>query len=240
MGFSRPVGRTLVFLFAISDIAAAQSLVEAGLGIRGGILTNETFQAHALCVDTACAFVSSSFSADQISGTVGPAVNVLLHERVEVRFEAVRRNFGYQVRSDVFEGPQRSLVLESTKGHLWEYPLLATYRFRSGPIQPFAGGGFGFGTTGAGTTTTQDTTTINQPGVTVSTTTVTRTAAPVPNVIPFYLAAGIDGRVSHVSIRPEFRYSHFPVDQTSGAETLFKVNQFEFLVGMSFQLQIKK
>jgi hypothetical protein len=58
--------------------------------------------------------------------------------------------------------------------------------------------------------------------------------------MPYYLVAGIDGRVSHVSIRPEFRYSHFSVDQNSNAEAILKPNQFEFLLGVSVQFRLKK
>ena len=72
----------MVFL-ALSGIARGQNLVEAGFGVRGGLLANPSFQANRL-----------------------PAVNVLLYDRVEVRFEAVHRRFGYQVQTVVGPGIQ--------------------------------------------------------------------------------------------------------------------------------------
>src|SRR5262245_42939852 len=93
--------RPLIVFCALSGIAHGQNLIEAGFGVRGGLLANTSFQANQLCVDTACALSSNSFAADKLYGTVGPAVNVLFNDRVEVRFEAVYRRFGYQVQSDI-------------------------------------------------------------------------------------------------------------------------------------------
>jgi hypothetical protein len=216
-------------------MARGQNLVEVGFGVRGGLLANQSLQANRLCVDTACALSSSSFAANKLPGTLGPAVNVLLHDRVEVRFEAVHRRFGYQVQTVV--GPGIQHVVETAQGKLWEYPILATYHFSSGPVRPFAGGGFSLVVTGTTRTETVSTSTI--PGVPV-TTSVSRTSRSLTNqATPLYLVAGIDGRISHVSIRPEFRYSHFPVDQGSSAEAVLKPNQFEFLLGLSVQFGIR-
>jgi len=231
--------RTLTVFFALSGIAAGQSLIEAGFGIRGGLLANKSFQANRLCVDAGCVFGSRSFTADKLNGTVGPAVNLLLNDRVDVRFEAVHRRFGYQVRSDlVVPGVVDQHSVETTQGYLWEYPLLATYHFSSGPVRPFAGGGLSLAITGTGVTETRFTSTISSSGVT--TTGMDRRSGPVTNGAPYYLVAGIDGRISHVSIRPEFRYSHFFVDQSTNAEVILKPNQFEFLVGVSVQFHLKK
>jgi hypothetical protein len=228
--------------FVLSGIAAGQSLVDVGFGIRGGLLANKSFQANHLCVGTACAFGSRSFTPDTMYGTVGPTVNALLYDRVEVRFEAVHRRFGYQVRSDlVVSGIIDQHTVESTQGHLWEYPLLGTYDFSSGPIRPFAGGGLSLGTTGTSNREIQSTQTLTQGGSPITTTFVDRTnGAFVAERIPYYLVAGIDGRVSHVSIRPEFRYSHFPGGSDSSAEAILKPNQFEFLVGVSVQFRLKR
>jgi hypothetical protein len=223
----------MVFL-TLSGIARGQNLVEAGFGVRGGLLANPSFQANQLCVDTGCALSSTSFWADKLPGTLGAAVNVLLYDRVEVRVEAVQRRFGYQVQTVV--GPGIQHIVETAQGKLWEYPILATYHFSSGPVRPFAGGGFSLVVTGTSRTETVITSTI--PGATTS---VIRTSRSLTNqATPFYLVAGIDGRISHASIRPEFRYSHFPVDPSSNAEAIPKPNQIEFLVGVSFQFRIKK
>ena len=226
MSYRLSVLRTLVVFFALAGIARGQNLVEAGFGVRGGLLANESFQANQNCVDSACGFGGPSRAAvraDKLPGTVGPAVNVLLHDRVEIRFEVVHRRFGYQVGGAPF------YVTQTTHGTLWEYPLLATYHFGSGPIRPFAGGGMSIGMTGTSTTETKDPTSVY------------RTSGSLSNQsLPYYLVAGIDGRISHVSIRPEFRYSHFSVDQNPFAIAVLKPNQFEFLVGVSVQSVLKK
>jgi hypothetical protein len=222
--------RTLIVFFALSGIARGQNLVEVGFGVRGGLVANGSVQAFRLCIDTACAFdPSPSFATDRLSGTVGPTVNVLLFDRVEVRFEAVHRRFGYQVDHTIF--PPNNV--ETTQGTVWEYPLLATYHFGSGPIRPFAGGGLSLRTTETLSSQTAFS------GITPAPL-VFRTSGSLSPPPPYYLVAGIDGRISHVSIRPEFRYSHFPVDEGSSAEATLKPNQFEFLVSVSVQFLLKK
>lgn len=223
--------RPLIVFFALSGIAHGQNQIEVGFGVRGGLRATPSFQANQLCVDTACGLSSSAFATDKLPGSLGPAVNVLLNDRVEFRFEAVHRRFGYQVQTVVGPGVQQ--VIETTQGNLWEYPILATYHFSSGPVRPFAGGGFSLGLTGTRSTETVSTTTIPTP-----TTSVFRTSGSLSNgTLPFYLVAGIDGRISHVSIRPEFRYSRF---SGGSGEEILKPNQFEFLLGLSFQFGIKK
>jgi hypothetical protein len=225
--------RPLIVFFALSGITHGQKLIEAGFGVRGGLLANQSFQANELCVDTACGLSSSSFAADKLHGTFGPAVNVLFNDHVEVRFEAVHRRFGYQVQTVV--GPGIQHIVETTQGKLWEYPILATYHFSSGPVRPFAGGGFSLALIGTRSTETVSTSTIPTPA-----TSVFRTSGSLSNgTLPFYLVAGIDGRIAHVSIRPEFRYSRFSGGDRT-AEEILKPNQFEFLLGLSVQFGIKK
>jgi hypothetical protein len=80
-----------------------------------------------------------------------------------------------------------------------------------------------------------------KPGVPATTTSKARaTGLPLRNGSPFYLVAGIDARVSHLSIRPEFRYSHFSTGPDPNAEEILKPNQFEFLLGVSVQFRLKK
>jgi hypothetical protein len=222
-----------IVFFALPGIVHGQSRIEVGLGVRGGLLATPSFQANRLCVDTACGLSSSTFAANKLPGTFGPAVNVLFNDHIELRFEAVHRRFGYQVQTIVGSGIQQ--IVQTTQGKLWEYPVLATYHFSSGPVRPFAGGGFSVGVSGTRSTETVTTTTRPAP-----TTSVFRTSGPLVNgTTPFYLAAGIDGRISHISIRPEFRYGRFSGGDEM-AEEILKPNQFEFLLGLSVQFGIKK
>lgn len=220
--------RTVLFFFALCMVADAQNLAEIDFGIRGGLLTTDSFQANQLCSGAGCLFGTRSFTAETLRGTVGPAVSVLFYDRVEARFEAVRRRFGYEVRTDLVNPPiTEQHIVESTHGHLWEYPLLATYRFSPGPLQPFAGGGISLGTSGSTRRDSQFTSTTSQGPLTTfeQTTFALRTSA------AYYLVGGVDGRTSYVSIRPEFRYSRFPGNSSDTA--ILKRNQFQFLIGIS-------
>ena len=237
-----PVLRTLIVFFALSGIARGQNLVEAGFGVRGGLLANESFQGSQFC-----GIHCNISTPDRLNGTVGPAVNVLLYDRVEVRLEGVHRHFDSQVQTvdivlpSINRNGGETLTVETTHGKLSEYPLLATYHFRSGRIRPYAGGGLSLGITGTRSTETVITTTVTSlnPPQSVTTSTVSRSSGSLSSWAPYYLVTGIDGRISHVSIRPEFRYSRFSgSDQT--AEEILKPNQFEFLLGLSVQFSIKK
>ena len=235
--------RAVIVFLALSGIAFGQDSpnpVEVGFGIRGGLLANKSFQANQLCSGAGCSFGTTSFAADGLHGTLGPTVDVLLYDHVEIRFEAVHRRIGYQIRTDLTVLPvidQHNV--ETTLGHLWEYPLLGTYHFSSGPVRPFVGGGLSLATTGNTNTETQFTQTVTQGGNPVTTTTIGRISRPLGGESPLYLVAGIDGRVSHISIRPEFRYSHFS-GSVPNDEVILKPNQFEVLLSVSLQFRVKK
>jgi outer membrane protein W len=244
MSYRLPVLRTLIVFFALSGIARGQNVVEAGFGIRGGLLANESFQGSQFCGILHC----NISTPDRLNGTVGPAVNVLLYDRVEVRFEGVHQRFESQVQTTNIVLPTNTQnggetrTVETTQGKLWEYPLLATYHFRSGRIRPYAGGGLSLGITGTRSTETVITTTVTSlnPPQSVTTSGVSRSSASLSSWAPYYLVAGIDGRISHVSIKPEFRYSHSFADQAVSEQINLKPNQFEFLLGVSVQFGVKK
>src|SRR5215469_15943116 len=238
-----PVLRTLIVFFALSGIARGQNLVEVGFGIRGGLVANESFQGSQFC-----GIHCNISTPDRLNGTVGPAVNVLLYDRVEVRFEGVHRHFQSQVQTADIVLPSinrnggETLTVETTHGKLSEYPFLATYHFRSGRIRPYAGGGLSLGIAGTRSTETVITTTITSlnPPQSVTTSTISRSSGSLSSWAPYYLVAGIDGRISHVSIKPEFRYSHSFADQAVSEQVNLKPNQVEFLLGVSVQFGLKK
>jgi hypothetical protein len=128
--------------------------------------------------------------------------------------------------------------LETVRGHLWEYPLIATYHFGHGPSRPYAGGGFSLGANGRSTTTSEGTSQIAPGPVTTFFEQRTNDLFDVPT--GYYIVGGVDSRVSHFSIRSEFRYTHFPSGETS-AGTILTPNQFEFVLGISiYPFRIKK
>jgi len=226
--------RTAILFSALSSIAAAQTPIQPDFGFRGGVLANHSFQANQLCSSVGCVLATHSFAAEGLRGTVGPAIGVLLYDRVEVRFEAVHRRFGYQVQSDVVAIGQHSL--ETVRGHLWEYPLLATYHFSSGPARPYVGGGLSLGVNGRYTAGFQSTTTTQLASGPVTTTSFDQRTNDLFGLpTGYYVIGGVDGRVSYFSIRPEFRYTRFPRGLSSSAEAILTPNQFEFLIGFSIR-----
>ena len=70
-------------------IAAAQSSVAiVDVGVRGGAGSDPPIP-----VSTGHYF-PDTFQAEKFRFTIGPTIGVLLYDRVELRFEAVRQRFG--------------------------------------------------------------------------------------------------------------------------------------------------
>jgi hypothetical protein len=226
--------RLAVLFLALSGLAAAQTPVQPDFGVRGGLLANHTFQANQLCSSAGCVLATHSFSSEGLRGTIGATIGVLLYDRVEVRFEAVHRRFGYQVRSDVLNPFLTQHSLETVRGHLWEYPLIGTYHFGSGPSRPYLGGGLSLAVNGRFTFGEENTSTMQLPSGPVTTTSfVDRPAADLFGLpTGYYVVGGVDNRVSYFSIRPEFQYTHFP-KQSGSAEAILTPNQYEFVLGIS-------
>ena len=151
----------VVLLFSLCGVAAAQSPVQLDFGVRGGVLANHSFQANQLCGSgPGCVLAGHSFASEGLRGTLGPAIGVLLHERFEVRFEAVHRRFGYRIQTNVNNPIVTDQLVDTVRGHVWEYPLITTYHFGSGPrwAHPYVGGGISLGVKGRYTARFVDTT----------------------------------------------------------------------------------
>jgi len=148
----------------------------------------------------------------------------------------------YQIQSDVLNPVVTQHALETVRGHMWEYPLIATYHFGSGSARTYAGGGLSFGANGHYTAGFFYQSTTQLASGPVTTTSFEQRSADLSGLpTGYYLVGGVDGRISYFSIRPEFRYSHFPKDRNSNAETILNPNQFEFLVGISIHpFRVKK
>jgi opacity protein-like surface antigen len=178
------------------------------------------------------AFGTHSFIASEFPWTVGPSIGILLDDRVEMRFEAVHRRFGYEVQSystlpNVFTQSSRKIV----RGHLWEYPLMLTYHVSLGRARPYFGGGLSL-VNGSDNTETQSTFTMETGSGPVTTTSIERSTSDLAGLpTGYYVVGGVDNQISYFSIRPELRYSHFH-SESSSAETRFAPNQFEFVIGL--------
>src|SRR5262245_25882961 len=141
MDYAKLIFHNVIVCFAFSSIALGQNPVQFGFGLRAGLLGDSVFQANRLCSGVGCSFGTSSFAATNSPATMGVFGRILLHDAVEVRAEAVRQRFGYQVRYDLDRGDFEQHAVTSTRGHFWDFPLLATYSFSPRTVRPFAGGG---------------------------------------------------------------------------------------------------
>jgi len=229
--------RVLLSVSALAGESAAQATFVVDFGIRGGAVATDSHQLVRACCGAASVLGGTfAFNLEQLRGTIGPTIGVLLHDRAEVRFEAVRRRFGYRIENDKTSGTFSQHILETTRGHFWQYPLLATYRPGYGATRPFIGGGLDLGGTSSFTTDSQFTSTTQIPGGTpVTTTSADHRKGSSTLSTALYIIGGVDARVSYISIRPEVRYLRFlHVEDVSSATTaVLRRNQFEFLIGIS-------
>jgi len=226
---------------------SAQTPAVVDVGIRvGGAVTDSFHFLRPCCGPASISSLAGTyvFSPEKLHSTAGASVSLLLFDRAEVRFEAVRRRFGYQVQWDLRDNVSSQHSLETTHGHFWQYPLLATFGPGQGMTRPFIGGGFDLGGTKTFSTESQTTFTTTLLGPTPVTTTSTRRVSGSTRLsTAYYIIGGVDGRVSIFSIRPEIRYIRFPGTNSFSSGTLLKPNQFEFLIGLSvhpFQRSPKK
>jgi hypothetical protein len=232
-----------VLLFAFSRIAAAQiDLLDIDLGLRGGTLNSgipmEVGNNH---------YFPDLYSTEKLPFTFGPALGVLLKDRWNLRFEAVRSRFRFHDQSGTPFPASLYKYTSTTDGHVWQYPLLLTYYVNSGGVRAFGGGGISFGSTFGGTTWTETTKVVlPPPGNPNAPTTTVTTFSTTPftplnfglNPKTLYITGGIDSRIKFLSIRPELRYArwtNFQCSYTNCQEDtiLFSPNQLEFLVGIT-------
>ena len=112
---------TCIFLLAASIIAIAQTSVEFDFGVRGGAFNSgiplEVFSNH---------YFPPAYSTDKMPCTFGPTVGVLINDRFDIRFEAVRSLFRFRGESTTPFPASGQKSISTTDGHMWQYPLLVT------------------------------------------------------------------------------------------------------------------
>src|SRR6266404_2714505 len=131
---------TIVVFVLLSGVATAQVPLEIDFGMRGGMLVQNAYQTNPFCCryfPTPPGYLapSSSLSFQNGHATFGPAIGALLYDRVEVRFEAVYKRFGYRTQSDLTAININQHSVATTTGRSWEFPFLATYRFSRGTVR---------------------------------------------------------------------------------------------------------
>ena len=94
--------RVLLSVSALAGESAAQATFVVDFGIRGGAVATDSHQLVRACCGAGSVLGGAfAFNLEQLRGTIGPTIGVLLHDRAEVRFEAVRRRFGYRIENDM-------------------------------------------------------------------------------------------------------------------------------------------
>jgi len=217
----------MILIACMAQDLTAQKRFEVDFGVRGGALLGQPLKSNPY---SGQGLFPPTYTFDNVYGTVGPTVGVKLYRRVDIRFEAVYKRFGYQWRSNVPPAAGYT-VYSTTQGHSWEYPLLATYHFGSGNMRPFLGGGLNLG--GTTTSTLNDQYTYTTSSLPVVTTLQTKTTHSLP--MAYHIVGGVEWRFTKFSIRPELRYTRWTADTTSGSIVSNRPNQLEPVFGITFQ-----
>jgi len=154
---------------------------------------------------------------------VGPTVELRLPFGFAVEADALYRHFSYNVAASLVD----AVSTLSASGSAWEFPLLVKKRFAKGPIRPFVDAGVSFNK------------------ITGLSRTVSGLAFPSRAEDPrddfskgFVIGGGVELKALLLRISPEIRYTRWGTEQFnsvfSGGSLRSKVNQAEFLVGITF------
>ena len=164
--------------------------------------------------------------------SVGPTIEFRLPSRFSIETGFLFHRMGRVSGNSIFFYPENSLTLTylSLRGHAWEVPVLAKYRFRREGTTwaPFVA---------AGPTLRRTSLETNYATGILSGTSLTSISAQPAyngttvkwNVDPA-VAAGIDFRAGRCHLAPEVRYSYWG----AGTTTVARKNQVEFLFGFRF------
>ncbi|MBI5281523.1 MAG: outer membrane beta-barrel protein [Candidatus Solibacter usitatus] len=157
---------------------------------------------------------AGAFKPVQHRWTFGPVIEFNLPAGLGLEAEALYRRVGYQTEPAAAPGTGRP-VNSIFNSNAWSFPILAKYKFPGDLARLYVSGGFVF-----------------------------RTLSDVPNLWDsstkgWVLGAGIRYNTKLIKISPELRYTrwgtdHFQVNASHGNSLNSKLNQVEFLVGITF------
>lgn len=194
----------IVVAFAVIP-AFAQTPVSIEVGAFGGVPLNHTLQSE-FCCTTATAFFG--YATEDASYITGLSAGVVLWDRVHVAFGAMYMPVSYRATGTSCCPISHPTV--STHGTSWEFPLLGDYRWLSGPVRPFSGGGLVVHNRISGKRDDQ-------------------TPAPV-------ISGGVEFVIHSLVIRPEFRYIHYSEQMGSNSSVGRPSTQTQFLVGLMYRM----
>ena len=140
--------------------------------------------------------------------TVGPMVKVDLPANLGIEFNALYRKIGYEYQTNRNPLSTSETVFTNVSDSVWDFPVLAKYRFPGDIARPYLGGGWTYRRLGD----------------------LLRFNSGSHGVV---VGAGATIRATMLRISPEFRYTRWP--ENSALEPLkTRANQAEFLVGVTF------
>jgi len=157
---------------------------------------------------------------------VGPTVQLNLPFRFSIEVDALYRRLGYEYNQ--FAGPG-SPTATRTVANSWEFPVLGKYAIWGGPARPFIDAGANF----------RHITGVNQIRSTLAAVNVNVTAPEFNenNDIGFVFGGGVEFKLGHVRITPEFRYTRWGSENfRDPVASLLRTNknQGDFILGLTF------
>jgi len=157
---------------------------------------------------------------------VGPTVQLNLPFRFSIEVDALYRRLGYEYNQ--FAGPG-SPTSTRTVANSWEFPVLGKYAIWGGPARPFIEAGANF----------RHITGVNQIRSTLAAVNVNVTAPEFneDSDIGFVFGGGVEFKLGHVRITPEFRYTRWGSENfRDPVASLLRTNknQGDFILGLTF------
>jgi hypothetical protein len=202
--------------------ASAQKKVGMEFGVRAGIPFSVPLESDL----TGAGATFSSFAFERSKFSVGPAVTAVVMDRVAVEFDAVYKPMRFR---SSFSSPF-VLPISTTRAASWEFPLIADYRFLSGSVRPYGGGGLLLGQSLSGTTDTQ-TVDLRTGAVTTS----RGSFRPFLSQLPAYVInGGLEWSRSKLVIRPELRFTRWS-SVSQPADVARRDHEFQYSIGFSFK-----
>ena len=182
----------------------AQRPVRIEVGAYGGAPLNHTLQSN-FCCTTATAFFG--YETEDASYITGLSAGVVVHDRIHVALAAMYMPVSF--RSTGTECCPLAHPTASRHGTSWEFPLLGDYRWLSGALRPFSGGGLVISNRISGGD--------NQ--------------APAP-----VLTGGVEWLRHSFVIRPELRYTHYPEHMGPNTSVGRPSTQMQVLIGFTYRM----
>jgi len=230
-------GMILCLVLLLAGRLAAQTTqpVVFELGARAGV----PFHSVAALQPTGTQQVLTQQNLERPTVALGPTFGAVLYDRLQVEFGAIYKPVRFDIgllQLGSCADPQCTrrnpgvTSQQSSRAHLWEFPLTANYFLGRSPIRPYAGGGIVISQDLGGRSDFRftDQATGNE----------TRLSGPVGGLSQHWPSPVVDvgfrWTTSFLNIQPELRYTrHRPGPHPGFSGVIPRENQLDFLVGFS-------